>query len=90
MDKASPTSPCATSPPSPFLTLPREIRDKIYRSLLVQETALRASCPDCGVREHEHDNDLYFTCKLSDGEDYPKRISDLQILRVNSQIHAEA
>jgi hypothetical protein len=77
-------------PSSPFVSLPRELRDKIYSFLLIHDKAILASCPDCnhyldGIHELYGCNECLTSSWIR-----PAKIPDLHVLLVNSQVHAEA
>ena len=91
---------------SPLLRLPRELRDKIYRYILVHEKGLNASCPDCNhylytnhhtshpdYRSYQYRNHYGNGCGFyarRNGFIPPNKVLDLDIIRVNHQIHTEA
>jgi hypothetical protein len=80
--QTSPPSSLLEQPSSPFLGLPRELRNKIYRSILVQDVdvTLRVSCPDYQTSPLHKDD---FQCDYIFSHYKSTKIPDLQILRVN-------
>jgi len=84
---------------SPFLHLPRELRDKIYRFILVQDDSvvIHPACPEYN-RDPQHRDDFkldykaYFACAYHAYHWFNSRtrIADVDILRANSQIYVEA
>lgn len=81
---------------SNLLTIPRELRDKIYRYLLVSETPLVEVLPSQAVfirMKEEGRNDIrqfQDTTAWMDNKSMYHKLIDTRILRVNHQLHAES
>ncbi|KAE9964714.1 hypothetical protein BLS_006360 [Venturia inaequalis] len=70
-----------------LLSIPRELRDKVYRNILIADTALLRKDPELATRAREAvEEDL----NLSTSRDLYARLLDTRLLRANKQIHAEA